>query len=322
MSVRPPPAIIELPHLSRAEFDAPVPSPFARRAASPMLVRGLVDDWKALTRWDMEFFRSQHGNARLVYQYRLPENGFTFDLPRTSHERIGTMREFFDEMLDGRLPCQVTQASMQLFPGTEGDHDFARLVPRELIRSTNLWLGSAATHSGLHFDYNDNLLVQIVGRKVVYLCPPTDAPHLYPLPYNASKGLVDPASVDLERFPHYANASVSRVILSPGDTIFLPRLWWHAVVALDPAISINCWFGDLPPLTDFLHMIAANGAWNGVATTAWQFAWEGVLGRRPQIPAFVGVGSSNGVILYKHLCAVLGGRSRWSVLTDPDIREA
>jgi hypothetical protein len=41
------------------------------------------------------------------------------------------------------------------------------------------------------------------------------------------------------------------VVLEPGEVLFMPAFWWHHVMALDPAISMNYWW--CPPISACLH---------------------------------------------------------------------
>ena len=42
-----------------------------------------------------------------------------------------------------------------------------------------LWLGPAGTITHLHHDLTNNLMIQVVGRKVVKLISPLDTPKVY-----------------------------------------------------------------------------------------------------------------------------------------------
>ena len=52
------------------------------------------------------------------------------------------------------------------------------------VSQASLWLSSSGLNSepvntGLHYDYNHNILIQIKGKKLVRLYPPNDIPNLY-----------------------------------------------------------------------------------------------------------------------------------------------
>ncbi len=52
-------------------------------------------------------------------------------------------------------------------------------------------------------------------------------------------------------FPKFAQVDRFTVTLTPGDALFIPRLWWHHLVSDESSISVNAWFGrghkrDLP----------------------------------------------------------------------------
>ena len=54
-------------------------------------------------------------------------------------------------------------------------------------------------------------------------------------------------TVDLERYPLYRVAERQRMelILEPGDALYIPALWWHAVESLDTTVSVNFWWRSM-----------------------------------------------------------------------------
>jgi hypothetical protein len=47
---------------------------------------------------------------------------------------------------------------------------------------------------------------------------------------------------DLARFPAWAHADRALLELGPGDMLFIPFYWWHAVWGIDQNMSINYWW--------------------------------------------------------------------------------
>jgi len=50
---------------------------------------------------------------------------------------------------------------------------------------------------------------------------------------------VDPDDADLEAHPKARAAVATRLELGPGDALFLPVGWWHALEALDVSITLT-----------------------------------------------------------------------------------
>ena len=107
--------------------------------------------------------------------------------------------------------------------------------------------------------------VQVVGRKTVWLAPPKAAAAMYP--YHSASSAADrshnPAASPLmgntarvDVFRHETDASqtdfplfwdvvpdmASCVTLSPGDLLFFPPGWWHAMRSEDVSFSVSMWF--------------------------------------------------------------------------------
>mgnify|MGYP000377363487 CR=1 FL=1 len=98
-----------------------------------------------------------------------------------------------------------------------------------------LWFGPEGTHTSLHHDKNNNLLIQVHGRKRVYLVSPAQTPLLYNTTLCFSP--IDLSCPDLERYPLAEHIQPYEVELNAGDALFIPAGWWHQIESL--SISIN-----------------------------------------------------------------------------------
>ena len=112
-----------------------------------------------------------------------------------------------------------------------------------------MWLGVSPTCSQLHFDRKDNFICQMAGQKEILLWPQTESDSLYQRKDVDGTAFTDRFSeidlrVDAKQFPiKYPRALEPlphRVILKPGDVLFVPKNWWHIVASRpDPERGIN-----------------------------------------------------------------------------------
>ncbi|GAX28749.1 hypothetical protein FisN_25Lu201 [Fistulifera solaris] len=108
------------------------------------------------------------------------------------------------------------------------------------------WVGPRDTHSPLHYDPLDNYLFQIVGQKSVILF---DASHPANALYTGSTwkqqnntSAADVFDLDRHKFPNLDLNLSHQAILYPGDVLYIPFKWWHAVKSLSFSISVNAWW--------------------------------------------------------------------------------
>uniref|UniRef100_A0A0C9S089 Hspbap1 protein n=1 Tax=Fopius arisanus TaxID=64838 RepID=A0A0C9S089_9HYME len=113
---------------------------------------------------------------------------------------------------------------------------------------STLWIGSKGAHTNCHQDsYGSNLIAQTHGRKQWLLFPPDSGKILQEtrVPYEESTiysrlNFFCPSTYEedcllkIERGP-------MRVVLTPGDVLFVPRGWWHFVESLEVSVSVNVW---------------------------------------------------------------------------------
>ncbi|CDO68874.1 hypothetical protein BN946_scf185000.g17 [Trametes cinnabarina] len=128
----------------------------------------------------------------------------------------------------------------------------------------NAWLGPARTVSPAHTDPFYNFYAQVVGRKSIWLAPPGVSQYMYPYPStssqtssmkdedhprnpaanNESPSMSNTSRVDVfvatgdeisqseETFPDFWKQVIPEamhVTLEPGDLLFFPPGWWHAM---------------------------------------------------------------------------------------------
>lgn len=258
---------------------------FAELAAGcePVVLPGLCGAWPAvqaanigwpdLVAYLLDFATDRMGEVFVGppviagrYDYGDGPEGFNFD--RVSM----TLAQGLDRM--GKAAADAGLASLYMgslpvddyVPGFDKDNRLDLLGPAIRPR---VWLGNAG-RVACHYDTYDNIACVVAGRRRFTLYPPDAVGDLYVGPIDHTLAgqpiaMAAGAPADDPRYPRFA-AAASRawvVELQPGDALFLPKLWWHQVEALEPVnMLVNYWWDaaavgpDAPYLTMMLAMTA------------------------------------------------------------------
>ncbi|KDQ33899.1 hypothetical protein PLEOSDRAFT_152454 [Pleurotus ostreatus PC15] len=141
-----------------------------------------------------------------------------------------------------------TSPSPILFPSYQPPGNDEQLI-------INAWLGPTGTLSPAHFDPYFNFYSQVVGYKTVWLAPPSSSNSMYPVaqlgsPHDSGGSTGNTSAVDVfgesdgsfpafwaDVVPHAMSAT-----LEPGDVLFFPPGWWHAMRSETPSFSVSMWF--------------------------------------------------------------------------------
>jgi hypothetical protein len=117
------------------------------------------------------------------------------------------------------------------------------------IYATNVWLGRSETiNTPLHKDPNPNLFVQIAGRKRIRLFSPEEGRKVVGevrMFRQAEEMMMgEQAKRVEERVWGQEHEDGFEVEVAPGDGIFIPMGWWHAVKGVGEGVggSVNWWF--------------------------------------------------------------------------------
>lgn len=219
------------------------------RANKPLLMTEMMGAWPAMQKWSFEFFRDL-GSRQLV----------ALEEGNVMQEQTGFRKQSFGDFISqlmkedgnsGRKAYLSVFRIFDAFPELQNDVDFSILNQFKVKFSSSGWIGPAGTVTGYHIDWGDNILAQISGRKCIHLASPDDYPNMYPgkkFDQGTTISQVDMDAYDRDRFPLFEKVKHKKLILHPGQMIFIPRGWWHHVRSLDRSISVSNLTFDLPGL--------------------------------------------------------------------------
>ena len=252
-------------------------------ATEPLVLRGIVAEWPVVR-------QANRSNAHLVsylgnfYQGKpvstfvgAPEiEGRFFYNETLTGFNFHQMNANLTQVLAKLLECCDAQQSPALYigstavdgwlPGFRSENDLALPMEDPLV---SIWIGNR-TRVAAHFDFPNNLACCVAGRRRFTLFPPEQLANLYPGPLDLTPAgqqisLVDFAQPDFDAHPNFAHAleNAQATVLSPGDALFMPGMWWHHVEALDSLnVLVNYWMTPTPehlgsPADALTHAIMA-----------------------------------------------------------------
>ncbi len=229
---------VDVANMTRERFR----SEYLARARPVVIVDGAAA-WKA-RRWTFEHLKQVGGDQQVVITHSL------VPVFHQDAERLGmSFAEAVDTIVsrrDGTYYYLVQQSLAAVLSELLQDIPRPELLDDDTtIALTNLWFGSDGCITPLHHDRADNFLVQILGTKRVTLFSPEETARLYPDEGGARHvSRVNVFDPDLGRFPLYAEAVGRGLVaaLNPGDMLFIPKRWWHAVETVSTSVSVNSWW--------------------------------------------------------------------------------
>jgi hypothetical protein len=239
-------------------------------AGRPAVLRGLCGDWPAVraAREGDEtlaaYLASKANDEPAEAWFGAPEIqgrfGYSDDFSGFNHERkLATVEQLLDLLLRQRghaRPFSIYAGGVPVrrhLPALLPDITVPLLDPhKEMLIS--LWLGNR-TRTAAHWDFPQNLACVVAGRRRFTLFPTDQLKNLYmgPLDFTLAgqpTSLVDVDVPDFERHPRFREAleAAETAELGPGDALYLPSLWFHAVEGLEEiGAMVNFWWRDAPP---------------------------------------------------------------------------
>jgi hypothetical protein len=236
-----------------------------RPLGQPAVLRGLAADWPAVEagRRSAESLVAYLGGfpaPRPVTAIVGPpeiEGRFFYrdDLLRLNFERGTAALDLVLQRLLREVPVEKPHAIAvqsepvpEILPGFREQNDIDLIDPAIVPRA---WIGNAI-EVATHYDLKENIGCVVAGRRRFTVFPPDQVNNLYVGPFELTPAgtpisLVHLSAPDLDRFPRFAEAMAvaQSALLEPGDAIYLPFHWWHAVESLEPMnMFVNYWWTE------------------------------------------------------------------------------
>ena len=212
---------------------------------TPVIIKNVSENWKAKDNWTFKNLSAKYGNEFVEIQENRNQD-FQYELNSIAHKKKVLLQDFIERILS----CE----SSNDFYMTANNHAIDKTNLKnlmadigtlpEFIKSNmdmegfwHIWIGPKGTLTPLHHDETALLHTQIVGRKKWLLISPLEIDNL--ANHRAVFSEIDIFNIDYNKFPKIKNVKIIEAIVEPGETIFLPLGWWHAVESLDRSISTS-----------------------------------------------------------------------------------
>jgi hypothetical protein len=204
----------------------------------PVLLAGAASGWPAVEKWSLDYFAEKVGDAEVEIQGQR-ESATDYERVKDRHKRVVTMGEVVDLVRSvGETNDFYITASNDSFNRETLAALWEDIGELPILRPSGgsdgfLWFGPKGTLTPFHHDLTNNLLVQIMGHKRVFLVPSWEVRRMK----NSLHCFSDRSPADWSEggdLPPLLECTIG-----PGDALFLPIGWWHHVEALDVSATLT-----------------------------------------------------------------------------------
>ncbi|MBK8194227.1 MAG: cupin-like domain-containing protein [Lewinellaceae bacterium] len=208
------------------------------KAKRPVVFTDLARDWAATTKWTFDYFKKEYGHLEV------PIVGPDFHKPGPNYMKSNLTMKFGDYLdMIQKGPTEYRIFLWNIF-------DYARDLIHDVSNPTItdgwvdkypfMFFGGAGAVTNLHYDIDcSNVFhTHFRTRKHIVLFDQQQNPFLYQHPYTVQSH-VNPLQPDYEKYPALEKATGYETVLTHGETVFIPAMWWHYIVYVDGGYSIS-----------------------------------------------------------------------------------
>ena len=213
----------------------------------PTVITDVIQYWDIIKDLTPEYIKSYYPDYKVKLHTTIPEQESTNIIVNTMEDFINWIQTV-DNVQTQNLSNVYMSEDFSFLKETKLDkylEKYTELIhaPMSFVKSYFFWMGPKGTRTGLHYDTDyRNILCQIYGRKRIILFNPSQTKYMYPskkFDNGALLSKIDFWNPDLGRFPKFRKAKYIEIILHPGQMLYIPPYWWHAVENLDTNIAIS-----------------------------------------------------------------------------------
>lgn len=209
----------------------------------PVIITGMMDDWPALRKWNLDFFAANFGDREIEVQLGR-NSGANYEVEREKYlRRIGFGR--FIEMVrnagrtnDFYLTANNNSSNKSILPELWDDVvQVSEYLDGSDPMAGFFWMGPRGTVTPFHHDLTNNFMAQVIGRKLIKIVPSWDMPLMRNERHVFSE--VDGTGLPAQPNPDHHVPQVVECILEPGELLFLPIGCLHYVEGLDITVTVS-----------------------------------------------------------------------------------
>ncbi|WP_017904100.1 cupin-like domain-containing protein [Pseudomonas asplenii] len=214
----------------------------------PCLVKNAVRHWPAFRKWQqLDYFKAHSRNNPVVVRSQIVSEVIGWSNPGVKAElteyantvyRDMPFHDFLDSLGRGRDPlvadsCRFSEGSaIEAMKDDVGGLPFMPELSKSLHYPAHRSFLYRNSYTDWHFHVIDEtFMAQVVGAKEVLLLPPDETS------WRALRPVIEQAGylydIDTRRFPGMRNLRALRAVVEPGDALYIPVYWWHAVQSVD-----------------------------------------------------------------------------------------
>ena len=262
-------------------------------SGKPVVMRSVVADWTSVDKGgdpaDICSYLEGMDTGIPVYTIAAPASAggrffYSDDLEGLNFKRGQIpLSQVLGQLLAQLEGAEEHSIAVQSLPVRDVLPDFEAQNPMPLVDAApTMWIGSRGKVAP-HYDVHRNVACVVSGRRHFTLYPPDQIANLYPGPILGAPGgvpisMVDIWNPDLDQYPGYADArgAALEATLEPGDAVYIPSLWWHAVESLERInVLVNYWWAgisreNVSPNDSLLHAMLTIAALDDGQREAWR----------------------------------------------------
>ena len=196
----------------------------------PVLITGMMDDWTAMTRWNLTYFAEKlrdrevmvrtgghEGANRIAREKPIARMKFSEFVQRV--QETGVAHDFY-LTAEHRVTNQPVMAELWRDIG-----QLPEFLDGQDSLTGSLWLGPPGATIPFRHDLANKLIAQVIGRSRVKLAPSWDVPLMQNDFHCYSK--IDGRTRIAEVEPGIDEPQIVECMLGPGEILFLPVGWMH-----------------------------------------------------------------------------------------------
>ncbi|WP_224490353.1 cupin-like domain-containing protein [Robertkochia flava] len=243
------------------------------RPCKPVIFKDLASEWAAVNKWTLEFFKERYGHWEVpMYDssYHNPGKGY---MKPVVYKKFG---DYLDLIAAGSTDLRFHNFQiMKRAPELSGDFQIPDIMDG-FLRFALMFFGGKGAALNLHYDIDCShvFLTHFQTQKKVFLFSPDQGPLLYHLPFT-NHAHVNVLNPDFEKYPAFRMAEGLEAIIEHGETLFIPKLWWHFVYYSESGFSLalranDSWATKTRGIWNLVRLFTMDNGMNLLAGNSWK----------------------------------------------------